>query len=162
MSQTADEQARQRQRAALARLERFSYWTDSSIGIPFTRIRLGWSPLIGLVPVIGDFAGLILSLYVWVEARRVGANACIQWLMIRNMLIEFVGGLVPVVGDAFDILYKANTRNTELLRGWLEEQLEVEPKRQRFPWFTLILLSVLLALVLAGGWILLGLLLLVF
>ncbi len=132
-------------RSTLARLETFSYWTDSNFRIPFTKVRFGLSPLIGIIPVIGDFAGLVLSLYVLYEARKVNASARIQRRMIRNMLIEFVGGLIPVLGDAFDALFKANTRNTELLKRYLHEQLEIEVKKP-FPWFTLVWLSGLILL----------------
>lgn len=135
---------REQQERALARLDRFSYYTDSNIRIPFTHFRLGLSPIIGFVPVIGDFAGLVLSLYVLYEAHKVGASTAVKLRMVRNMLIEFFGGLPPIVGDAFDAIYKANTRNTELLRGHLHEQLGVEYRR-RFPWFTLVWLSVLFA-----------------
>lgn len=131
--------------AALERLDRFSFWTDSNFRIPFTGFRFGLSPLIGLVPVVGDFVGLILSLVVLREARRVGASRKLQGRMVVNMLIEFLGGLLPVIGDAFDAIYKANTRNTELLRGWLLDQVETQPRRP-FPWFTLIWLSALILL----------------
>ncbi len=130
-------------RKTLSRLDTFSYYTDSNFRIPFTRVRFGLSPLIGLFPVIGDFAGLILSLYVLYEARKVGADGIVQRKMIRNMLIEFFGGLLPLVGDAFDALYKANTRNTELLRVYLKKELGEVP-RTPFPWFTLLWLSLLL------------------
>jgi len=133
---------RARQEATLKRLDRFSYWTDSNIRIPFTRFRLGLSPIIGLVPVLGDFVGLILSLYVLHEARQVQASKRVQRRMVRNMLIEFFGGLLPVIGDAFDAIFKANTRNTELLRAELIEQLGTTEKKL-FPWLTLAGLSIL-------------------
>ncbi|TVR94886.1 MAG: DUF4112 domain-containing protein [Wenzhouxiangellaceae bacterium] len=135
------------QSQVLKRLDRFSYWTDSNFRVPFTRFRFGLSPLIGLVPVVGDAIGLVLSLYVLQQARLVAAPRRLQLRMVANMLIEFFGGLLPVIGDAFDAIYKANTRNTELLRGWLHEQLDELPKK-RFPWWTLIWLSLLLALIL--------------
>ena len=135
---------RELQEQALARLDRFSYWTDSNFRVPLTSFRFGLSPLIGLVPVIGDVIGLLLSLYVLREARRVQASRRVQLRMVGNMLIEFFGGLIPVIGDAFDAIYKANTRNTELLRVWLHQQLETTPKKP-FPWWTLIWLSALLA-----------------
>ena len=135
--------------STLERLDRFSFWTDSNFRIPFTGFRFGLSPLIGLVPVIGDFVGLVLSLYVLREARKVGASRKVQAKIVRNMIIEFLGGLLPVIGDAFDAIYKANTRNTELLRAWLHEQLETTP-RQPFPWFTLIWLSALILLLGVG------------
>ena len=143
-------QDRQHQQDTLARLDRFSYWTDSNFRVPFTNFRFGLSPLIGLVPVLGDFVGLLLSLYVLYEARKVQASRSVQRRMIRNMLIEFLGGLLPVIGDAFDAIFKANTRNTELLRRWLHEQLETEAPK-RFPWWTLIWLSVVTGLLVLGA-----------
>lgn len=138
------------QRAILERLEKFSRYTDSSIGIPFTRFKIGMEAIIGLVPVVGDMAGLALSGYVLLEAQRAGASKDVKLRMLRNMGIDFVGGLLPVVGDAFDAIYKANTRNTRLLKNYLEEQLAVEPPPPPFPWVTLIWLSVLFAVITGG------------
>ena len=126
------------QRATLERLEKFSRFTDSSIGIPFTKFQIGAEAIIGLVPLVGDAAGLVLSSYVLIEAQRAGASKGVKLRMLRNMGIDFLGGLLPVVGDAFDAIYKANTRNTRLLKNYLEEQLEVEPPPPPFPWKTLI------------------------
>ena len=142
---TPDGDLKQKERDTLHRLELFSYYTDSNFKIPLTNVRFGISPMLGLIPGLGDFAGLILSLYVLVEARRVGASGKVQRRIVRNMLLEFFFGLIPVLGDAFDVLFKANTRNTELLRRYLQEQLEIEPKR-RFPWFTFIWLCGLILL----------------
>jgi len=139
--QPTDEKLRQ----TLGRLDTFSYYTDSNIRVPFTKFRFGLSPLIGLIPGIGDFAGLILSLYVLYEARKVGASRKVQRQMIRNMLIEFLGGLVPVFGDAFDAVYKANTKNTALLRHYIYNELGEEPV-WKFPWLTFIWVSLLILL----------------
>ncbi|MFL1454829.1 DUF4112 domain-containing protein [Marinobacter sp. GN3S48] len=133
-----------RQQATLVRLDKFSRITDTAIRIPFTRIRLGLDPIIGLLPVVGDLIGLVLSLYVLVEAQRAGASKRVKAHMVKNMLIETFGGMVPVVGDAFDIVYKANTRNTRLLREYLEQELNTEPQ-PRFPWMQLVFLVILLA-----------------
>lgn len=138
------------QRAVLNRLEKFSRFTDSSIGIPFTRLRIGADAVIGLLPVVGDMAGLVLSGYVLIEAQRAGAGRAVKLRMLRNMGIDFLGGLLPVVGDAFDAVYKANTLNTRLLKNHLQEQLAVEPPPPPFPWKTVIGLSIVL-MVIAGG-----------
>ncbi|MBM1142651.1 DUF4112 domain-containing protein [Alcanivorax sp. ZXX171] len=137
-----DEQRKARQEAVLNRLDRFSRFTDSSLRIPFTRFELGAEAIIGLLPGVGDLAGLVLSGYVLVEAQRAGASGATKRRMVRNMLIDFVGGLVPVVGDAFDAIYKANTRNTRLLRMELRRELGREEEK-RFPWGTLLGLSLL-------------------
>ena len=143
------------QRAILARLKKFSRFTDNSIALPFTRFRIGVEPLIGLVPGIGDFAGLAMSCYVLWEAQRAGASGRIKRQMLRNMGIDFVLGLVPIVGDAFDAVFKANMRNTRLLRDFLNQELAVEPPPRRFPWKVMIGLSVLFAIVIGGAAVLL-------
>jgi len=138
------------QRAILARLDKFSRFTDSSIGLPFTRFKIGVDPLIGLVPGVGDLIGLAMSGYVLLEAQRAGASKEVKRRMLRNIGIDFVGGLIPVVGDAFDAVYKANTRNTHLLRNYLNEQLAVQPPPRPFPWKVMIGLSVLFAAIIGG------------
>lgn len=138
------------QRAILARLDKFSRFTDSSIGLPFTRFKIGVEPIIGLVPGVGDVIGLAMSGYVFLEAQRAGASKEVKRRMLRNIGIDFVGGLIPVVGDAFDAVYKANSRNTRLLRNYLNQQLAVEPTRSSFPWKILIGLSVLFAVIIGG------------
>ncbi|WP_372996649.1 DUF4112 domain-containing protein [Marinobacter sp.] len=139
-----------RQRAILARLDKFSRFTDSSIELPFTKIRIGADAVIGLLPVVGDAAGLVLSGYVLIEAQRAGASKAVKLRMLRNMGVDFLGGLLPVVGDAFDAVYKANTRNTRLLRNYLEKELAIEPPPPPFPWMTVFWLSVVLAVVTGG------------
>ncbi len=123
MNDNINEHSQLKTQAAIARLERFSKLTDSSIGIPFTKFNIGLEALIGLIPVIGDAAGLILSSYVLIEAQRLGVSKRIKSKMIINMLIDFIGGLVPFFGDIFDAFFKANTRNTRLLKKHLNSQL---------------------------------------
>ena len=111
------------QQAILARLDKFSRLTDSSVRIPFTPFRIGAEAIIGIVPVVGDVAGLLLSSYVLLEAQRAGASRSVKLRIMANMAVDFLGGLVPIVGDIFDAFFKANTRNTRLLREHLEREL---------------------------------------
>lgn len=139
-----------RQRAILKRLDKFSRFTDNSISIPFTSFKVGAEAVLGLLPVAGDAIGLLLASYVLVEAQRAGAGKKVKLRMLRNMGADFLGGLIPVVGDAFDAVFKANIRNTTLLRNYLEEQLADEPPPPPFPWKVLIGLSVFFGVVTAG------------
>lgn len=138
------------QRAILKRLDKFSRFTDSSIGLPFTRFKIGVEAIVGLIPGIGDALGLAMSGYVLLEAQRAGASSEVKRHMLRNIGIDFIVGLIPVVGDAFDAVYKANTRNTRMLRNYLNAQLAVEEPPRDFPWKILVGLSVALAAI-AGG-----------
>ncbi len=110
------------QQAALDRLERFSHLMDSAVRIPFTRFTVGLDSMVGLIPVVGDISGLLLSGYVLMEAQRAGASRRAKAHMIKNVLIDSVVGSVPLLGDAFDAVYKANTRNTRILQRDLERK----------------------------------------
>jgi len=101
------------------RLDRLATLLDNSIRIPGTRIRVGLDGLIGLVPGIGDSLMLLISLYVVLRARMLGAPLSIILQMLVNVALDFVVGSVPVLGDIFDIAFKANIRNVDLLRDWL-------------------------------------------
>jgi hypothetical protein len=102
--------------ASIKRLERFSQITDSSIGLPFTKFNIGIDAIIGLVPVVGDTIGFLLSCYVLFEAQRMGVSKRVKLKILVNMFIDFFGGLIPLFGDLFDAFFKANTRNTAILK----------------------------------------------
>lgn len=102
------------------RLERLARLLDSAVRIPGTQIRVGADALIGLIPGIGDVAGLVLGLWLLWQARSLGAPGRLQGRMIGNLALETVLGSVPLVGDLFDIAWRANQRNLELLRDWAE------------------------------------------
>jgi len=78
-------------------------------------IRFGVEGLLGLVPVVGDTLGAVAGLYpLWVASRhKLGKG--VQARMAANLLVEWGVGMVPWVGDAFDVAFKANVRNFRLL-----------------------------------------------
>ena len=114
-------------RAALARVRRVARLTDTGLRIPFTGIRFGLDPLLGLIPVVGDFVGLGLSLYIYREAHNLDAPDWLRRRMIRNMGVDLAGGFLPVIGDVFDLAWRANARNAQLLVEWAED---VDPGKE--------------------------------
>ena len=108
--------------AALARITAVAKLMDSLFAIPGTRIRLGVNSLLGLVPVVGDLAAQAVAAYLIWEARQLGVPRLTMWRMIGNTLIDTVVGAVPLVGDAFDIAFRANMKNLRLLQRHLEKQ----------------------------------------
>lgn len=95
------------------------------------------------------FIGLVLSLPVLIEAHRIGAPAELKRKMIRNMVIEAVMGIVPVLGDFFDVYWKANTRNTALLRSWIKTRIVPEESVQKREWGVIVALGIVLVAMLA-------------
>lgn len=125
-SAKADRQALQ---ASLSRLESVATLTDSRFRIPIIGVRFGIDAIIGLVPVVGDAIGAIISLSLFVEATRLGAPWRLRVRMLLNIGLDFLVGLIPFVGDIADVAFKANTRNIALLRQWINVQLS-PPKPQ--------------------------------
>ncbi|MBE9635697.1 DUF4112 domain-containing protein [Salipiger mangrovisoli] len=95
---------------------------DRAYRIPFTGIRFGWDAMFGLVPGIGDTLALAPALWIVKEAHGMGAPKVLLGQMGANLATDWVAGLIPLVGDVFDIGFRANTRNAALLRRWLESR----------------------------------------
>ena len=116
----------------LARLRRIGWLLDSSIPIPGTRYTLGIDQLVGLVPGLGDLLGGVFSLYIIVEAARIGVPRGLLARMGWNVALDTLVGEVPILGDLFDVVFKANIRNLALLDGYLERPVEVRRSSRRF------------------------------
>ncbi|HEU5177311.1 MAG TPA: DUF4112 domain-containing protein [Burkholderiales bacterium] len=112
--------------ATRRRLARLAWLLDSSIPIPGTRLSIGIDALIGLVPFVGDLAGVLASSYILGEAARLGVGRGVLLRMALNVAIEGVVGLVPLAGDVFDAAFKANQRNVRLLERWMEQPRRAE------------------------------------
>ena len=108
------------QRDTRERLNRLAWLLDSSIPIPGTPFTIGVDALIGLLPVLGDFIGVLLSSYILKEAAALGAPRIVLARMAWNVLVEGLVGVVPFAGDVFDAAWKANQRNVRLLNAWLD------------------------------------------
>ena len=107
--------------AARARLSRLAWLLDSSIPIPGTPFSIGLEALLGLVPVAGDLAGVLLSGYIIREAAALGVSRSILARMALNVAVEGLAGMVPLAGDVFDAAFKANQRNVRLLHAYLDQ-----------------------------------------
>ena len=104
----------------LARLETLAAIMDAAIVVPGTNIRLGADALIGLFPGVGDLISASISGFIILEARRLGAPRRLGARMVGNVAIDALGGAVPLIGDLFDVAFRANLRNTQLLRRHFE------------------------------------------
>ena len=99
----------------LLRLKLLSEKLDNSIKIPGTNQKIGIDAIIGLIPILGDFIGVIFSTYIMYSGIKMGVSSKIVKKMAINIAIEFILGSIPIIGDIFDALWKANKRNVELI-----------------------------------------------
>ncbi len=133
----------------LAEVEALAWLLDNSIPVPGTGgRRFGIDALIGFVPVVGDLVSGGIGLYVVWRGARLGLPRIVVARMLANSALDLAIGAIPVIGDAFDLWFKANTRNLRLIRQFLEQ-----PDRStRNEWIALMVLvgAVVLVVVLLG------------
>ena len=99
----------------LLRLKLLSKRLDDSIKIPGTNQKFGIDAIVGIIPILGDFIGVIFSTYIMYSGIKMGVSSKIVKKMAANIAIEFIIGSIPIIGDIFDALWKANKRNVELI-----------------------------------------------
>ena len=131
-----------RQLASNEHLDYVAALLDDIFRVPGTKIRFGLDALIGWVPGIGDaMTGIASFLIVFASWRR-GAKAVTLVRMVANVLLETAIGAIPVAGDVFHVVWKANRRNYRLL---LREKEEPGANTKRDWMFLAILLSAVIA-----------------
>lgn len=131
----------------VGRLRRLSYLLDNSIPIPGTPFRIGLDSIIGLLPGVGDLVGGAFSLYIILEAAKLGASRSLLARMGWNVAVDVLVGTVPLLGDLFDAGWKANVRNLALLERQVDRPAESARANRRF----VLLVGAALFLLLAGA-----------
>ncbi len=111
-------------RIAEEELRRIAYLADLldnkfSIG----GYKVGWDGIIGLIPGIGDLVTAGVSAYIIYIARKHGVSKWAMLKMIANSGIDLTVGVIPVVGDVADFLWKANAKNLRIVQKQLEKKL---------------------------------------
>ena len=129
----------------LKHIEVLARLMDSRFAIPGTSIRFGFDGLIGLIPGIGDFSGLLVSFYIVGILAQNGASGFVLSKMVFNILIDTLLGSIPIIGDLFDFAFKANQRNLELMR-----EHYVEGRHRGGAWKLILPVLILLFLFMAG------------
>lgn len=141
----------------------FAEIMDRRFTIPGTNIRYGIDSIIGLIPGVGDWLGGIAALYFPVQAafREVSAPVIIR--MFFNILIDILIGAIPLIGDIFDLVWKANIKNAKLLDRYQHEPKSTHTKSRFLNWSLVIFfLLVILLLLIFIGWIIAEILDLIF
>ncbi|MBO1346740.1 MAG: DUF4112 domain-containing protein [Hormoscilla sp. GUM202] len=127
-----------RKQASIERLRTISRLLDNAISIPGTDYGVGIDPLLGLLPVGGDLISSIFSAYMVVEAARLGLPRESLIRMVTNLILDTLAGTVPVLGDLFDVAWKANARNMELIESHMQSPLSSQKADK---WFVFLLLT---------------------
>ncbi|MGQ8365584.1 DUF4112 domain-containing protein [Glaciecola sp. 1036] len=95
---------------------------DYSVRIPIINFHIGLDSLIGLIPGVGDGLMMLLSLRIIWLARKMNVPKPLISVMLRNTVIDFALGLIPIVGDIADMVFKANIRNVRIMEKYWVSQ----------------------------------------
>ena len=117
-------------RERLDRLDRLSRVLDIAFTVPGTNIRFGIEAIMRIAPGIGDVAATALSSLILYEAHRIGVPRALMMRMVGNVAIEGVFGGVPVFGVLFDVAFRANRRNLQILREYLGMEIVGEARER--------------------------------
>lgn len=127
----------------LDRLRGIATVLDDAVRIPGTNIRFGLDALLGLLPGAGDAVTGTVAAYAIVLAARLGAPPVVIARMTMNVLIDVATGTIPILGDIFDVGWKSNRKNVQLL-----ERYQMQPQKvKKGSWA--IVVGALLVIVLA-------------
>jgi hypothetical protein len=97
-------------------LDQLSRWMDGLFRIPGTTWRFGLDSLVGLIPGVGDTASTLVSFYILAAGVRYRVSKVTLLRMGLNIGVDYVFGAIPILGDLFDVAWKSNQRNVQLLR----------------------------------------------
>lgn len=102
-------------------VRKLAHLLDNAFRVPGTQRRFGIDALIGLVPGVGDVAGLAMSTGLVVQAVRLGARGSTVARMVLYVVLDATIGTIPVIGTVFDFVFKANSRSIRLLEKHAED-----------------------------------------
>lgn len=95
---------------------------DDGIRVPFTDFRFGFDALLGLFPVAGDAATGLTSVAILGLALKQGVPTIVLARMVGNIAVDVLLGMIPVLGDVFDLVFKSNRRNLDLIERFRDEE----------------------------------------
>jgi hypothetical protein len=123
---------------------------DSAVRIPVIGVRLGADALLGLVPGGGDAVAALLGAYPILLAVKHRLPHTVVLRLLGNMAVDATVGAVPVIGDLFDIGFKSNLRNQQLIERYAAEPARTGRSSKVIAWIAiggvLLILGALLAM----------------
>lgn len=130
----------------------FATLMDQRFTIPGTRFRFGIDSLIGLIPGAGDWLGGFMALYFPMQAVFRDLPSSVVARMFFNILLDIFIGAIPLLGDLFDFVWKANVKNARLLEEYVRDPKETEKKSRWLNWgLVLVFVAIIILLLLFIG-----------
>ena len=138
--------------------KKLARWLDNRFTIPGTSIRFGLDPIISLIPGAGDWLAGLISGYFILLGARADVPPAVLGRMGFNVILDVVIGSVPLLGDLFDVGWKANIRNAELLEEYRIDAQSTERHSKAVLWaVAVVLFLIIIGLLYLISWLLVAL-----
>ena len=89
--------------------------------VPVLNRKIGLDVILDLIPIGGDAIGAAMGAWMVWEARNLGMSTLQMARMFGNVGIDFLQGIIPVVGAVHDFLFRSNTRNLKIIKRHLDK-----------------------------------------
>jgi Domain of unknown function (DUF4112) len=136
-----------------ALIDTISSLLDNQFRVPFTQTRFGVDFLVGLIPTVGDWLSFGISSTLVMSMMRRGIGVGMLFKMLGNITLDAVVGSIPILGDFFDLHYKANRRNVALLKQYYVENPNPPAAKKSFFIIGIIFLMLLIAIFIGAIWL---------
>jgi hypothetical protein len=108
-------------------IEILSKWLDTKFQGPFG-IKFGFDGIIGLIPGFGDLITTGLGSYILIRATNMNMPKIVIIRMAINIVIDQLLGMIPILGDIFDFVWKSNEMNCKLVTQYSQSHNTVVTK----------------------------------
>lgn len=108
-------------RSIRQRIELMEHVLENALVVPGTRFRVGLDAILGVIPVLGDLISAAMGAWIIWEARNLGMPKWQLWRMGANVGVDTAIGAIPFVGDAFDLMFRSNSKNLRIIRKHLDK-----------------------------------------
>jgi len=134
---------------------RVSWLLDECVRIPGTDIRFGLDPILGLVPYGGEAVSTLIGAVILGDAGKKGLPVRTLARMGGNMVLNAGVGTIPVVGDAFSVWFKSNSRNYRMLNTYLDSDHGEEDRGGWWPVLVIVAVLAFVVILNLAAWVLL-------
>ncbi len=128
-------------------IENIANLLDNKFTIPFTNIKFGVDFLIGLIPTVGDWLSFGISSILLFAVMRRGIGFGTLMRMMGNITLDATVGSIPILGDLFDLKFKANRRNVALLKQYYAENPNPPSAKWGLGFIVLVFLLILVGII---------------
>lgn len=128
--------------------QKLAHWLDDRFTVPGTNIRFGLDPVISLIPGAGDWLAGLFSSYFLLLGVRAEVPPAVLGRMGLNVILDVIIGSVPLLGDVFDVGWKANTKNAALLEEYRTDAAGTVKQSKGVLWAVALLMAMLIIAVL--------------